>query len=48
MAAAPFVLGMAFQFISESTKLFELFTYWDKLVHPALIAAAPGMDGLGS
>ena len=33
-----FVLGMAFQFISESTKLFELFTYWDKLVHPTLIA----------
>ena len=33
-----FVLGMALQFISESTKLFELFTYWDKLVHSTLIA----------
>jgi uncharacterized membrane protein YjdF len=33
-----FVLAMALQFISESTKLFELFTYWDKIVHPALIA----------
>lgn len=33
-----FVLGMALQFISESTKLFELFTYWDKIVHPTLIA----------
>jgi hypothetical protein len=33
-----FVLGMALQFISESTKLFELFTYWDKVVHPTLIA----------
>ena len=33
-----FVFGMALQFISESTKLFELFYYWDKLVHPTLIA----------
>src|SRR5438477_9574003 len=33
-----FVLGMALQFISESTKLFELFTYWDKIVHPMLVA----------
>jgi hypothetical protein len=33
-----FVLGMALQFISESTKLFELFTYWDKVVHPTLVA----------
>jgi len=33
-----FVFGMALQFISESTKLFELFTYWDKVVHPALVA----------
>jgi hypothetical protein len=33
-----FVVGMALQFISESTKLFELFTYWDKIVHPTLIA----------
>ena len=33
-----FVLGMALQFISESTKLFELFTYWDNIVHPTLVA----------
>jgi hypothetical protein len=33
-----FVLAMALQFISESTKLFELFTYWDKIGHPTLIA----------
>ena len=33
-----FVLGMALQFMSESTKLFELFTYWDKVVHPTLVA----------
>ena len=33
-----FVLGMALQFMSESTKLFELFTYWDKIVHPTLVA----------
>ncbi len=35
-----FVLAMALQFISESFKLFELFYYWDKLVHPTLIALA--------
>ena len=33
-----FVLGMALQFISESAKLFELFYYWDKIVHPTLVA----------
>jgi hypothetical protein len=33
-----YVLGMALQFASESTKLFELFTYWDKIVHPTLVA----------
>jgi hypothetical protein len=33
-----FTLGIALQFISESTKLFELFTYWDKIVHPTLVA----------
>src|SRR5438309_352905 len=33
-----FVLGMALQFGSESLKLFELFTYWDKIVHPTLVA----------
>jgi hypothetical protein len=35
-----FVAGMTLQFGSESTKLFELFTYWDKLVHPTLVALA--------
>ncbi len=39
-----FVLGMALQYISESTKLFEHFYYWDKLVHPTLIALT-GMIG---
>ena len=34
-----YVLGMALQFISESAKLFELFAYWDKIVHPILVAA---------
>lgn len=33
-----FVFGMTLQFVSESTKLFELVYYWDKLVHPTLIA----------
>jgi hypothetical protein len=33
-----FVFGMTLQFVSESTKLFELFYYWDKLVHPTLVA----------
>jgi hypothetical protein len=33
-----YVLGMALQFASESTKLFELYTYWDKIVHPTLVA----------
>jgi hypothetical protein len=33
-----FVLGMALQFCSESTKLFEVFYYWDKIVHPTLVA----------
>jgi len=40
-----FVLGMALQFISESTKLFELFTYWDKIVHPTLIALTAMIAG---
>jgi hypothetical protein len=34
-----FVFGMALQFASESTKLFELFYYWDKIVHPTLVAS---------
>ena len=33
-----FVLGMALQYISESTKLFELYTYWDKIVHTTLVS----------
>ncbi|HLZ26263.1 MAG TPA: hypothetical protein VKV73_02985 [Chloroflexota bacterium] len=33
-----YVAGMTLQFASESTKLFEVFYYWDKLVHPTLIA----------
>jgi hypothetical protein len=33
-----FVFGMALQFASESTKLFELFYYWDKIVHQTLVA----------
>jgi hypothetical protein len=35
---ALFVLGTALQFGSESLKLFELLTYWDKIVHPTLVA----------
>src|SRR4051794_27801699 len=33
-----FTAGMALQYISESLKLFEYFTYWDKVVHPLLVA----------
>jgi len=33
-----FTAGMALQYVSESTKLFEVFTYWDKIVHPSLVA----------
>ncbi len=33
-----YVIGIALQFTSESLKLFELFTYWDKIVHPTLVA----------
>jgi hypothetical protein len=33
-----FVFGITLQFVSESTKLFELFAYWDKIVHPTLVA----------
>ena len=33
-----FVLGITLQFMSESTKLFEVLYYWDKLVHPTLVA----------
>lgn len=34
---ATYVLAIVLQFVSESFKLFEVFTYWDKLVHPAEI-----------
>jgi hypothetical protein len=40
-----FVLAMALQFISESTKLFEIFTYWDKIVHPSEVALTAMMVG---
>jgi hypothetical protein len=33
-----FVFGMTLQFASESLKLFEYLTYWDKIVHPTLVA----------
>ncbi|HEY3060977.1 MAG TPA: hypothetical protein VGL99_18595, partial [Chloroflexota bacterium] len=35
---ALFVFGIALQFVSESLKLFEQFTYWDKIDHPTLVA----------
>src|SRR5262249_44742151 len=38
-----FVLAIVLQFGSESLKLFELFTYWDKLVHPGEIFLASGV-----
>ena len=37
---SAFTLAVALQFVSESFKLFELFTYWDKLVHSAEIFLA--------
>ena len=40
-----FVAGMTLQFASESTKLFEVFYYWDKVVHPTLIALTAMMSG---
>ena len=33
-----YVVGIALQFASESTKLFELLAYWDKIVHPTVVA----------
>lgn len=38
-----FVLAMFLQYVSESFKLFELLTYWDKIVHPAEIFLAAGV-----
>src|SRR6266699_1394500 len=40
-----FVAAITLQFASESTKLFELFYYWDKLVHPTLVALAAMIAG---
>lgn len=38
-----FVFGMFLQYTSESLKLFELLTYWDKIVHPTEIFLATGV-----
>src|SRR6266540_4279107 len=38
-----FVVAMVLQFGSEALKLFELFTYWDKLIHPLEIFLASGV-----
>ena len=38
-----FVFGMVLQYASESLKLFELLTYWDKIVHPTEIFLATGV-----
>jgi hypothetical protein len=38
-----FVFGMFFQYASESLKLFEILTYWDKIVHPSEIFLATGV-----
>jgi len=38
-----FQLAIVLQFCSESLKLFELFTYWDKIVHPLEIFLASGV-----
>jgi hypothetical protein len=38
-----FVFAMFLQYTSESLKLFELLTYWDKIVHPAEILLATGV-----
>lgn len=40
-----YVAGMTLQFGSESTKLFEVFAYWDKVVHPTLIALTAMIAG---
>lgn len=41
-----FAFAIAVQFASESFKLFEIFTYWDKLVHPLEIFMASGVAAL--
>jgi hypothetical protein len=38
-----FLVAMVLQFGSEALKLFELFTYWDKIVHPLEIFLASGI-----
>src|SRR5437762_1061364 len=35
-----FMLIIALQFTSESFKLFEIYYYWDKIVHPAEVLLA--------
>jgi hypothetical protein len=46
MLELTFVLAMVLQFVSESFKLFELLTYWDKIVHPVEIFLAAGVGTL--
>jgi len=41
-----FVFGTTLQYLSESLKLFGLLTYWDKIVHPALIALTASIAAL--
>jgi hypothetical protein len=38
-----FVFAMFLQYVSESLKLFEILTYWDKIVHPTEIFLATGV-----
>ena len=38
-----YLIAIVLQFGSESLKLFELFTYWDKIVHPLEIFLASGI-----
>ncbi len=38
-----FVFAMFLQYASEALKLFELLTYWDKIVHPSEIFLATGV-----
>jgi hypothetical protein len=39
-AALPYVLAITIQFASESFKLYEIYYYWDKFVHPAEVFLA--------
>ena len=42
---AAFTAAIALQYASESTKLFEIYTYWDKIVHPTEVALTALMAG---